>query len=206
MVWSNVLNEEGDTTVDEKLIERGVYAVSEAMPCEPQAIRVPHYFLPGTLERSEREEAAARVLSFSQQFGQWVGVSWRRIGEVVMRDLEAFQRSEKVRKHNFNEQRRAQEEKERYDNLCFWTLGIYWLFADKPAAANLLEVPNEKIPHSGMFMFGPQHILDGFIELAANGMLRKVTEGEGDDANDIFFPTSQLVSRVMERQRVTVSE
>ena len=58
-------------------IKEGLFEVEEQMPCSPEAIAVCHYVLPSTLDGVEPEEAAARIISFSQQLNQWVGVSWR---------------------------------------------------------------------------------------------------------------------------------
>ena len=66
-----------------KKVQEGCFAVEEAMLCNPRDITVRKYFLPATLGRAEAEEAAARVLSFSQQLDQWVGVSWPNIVEVM---------------------------------------------------------------------------------------------------------------------------
>ena len=61
--------------METKEVGKGLFSVEETMPCLPKDISIGHYFLPNTLGRSEREEAAARIISFSHQLDQWVGVS-----------------------------------------------------------------------------------------------------------------------------------
>ncbi len=141
-------------------VQEGLFAVEEHMPCSPSAITVYHYALPSTLERAECEEAAARILTFSQQLDRWVGVSWLRLVEMMQKDLET---------------------------------------------AQMREVPDANVPFSGIFMFGPQHVVDGIHELVEKGMLRRVTEGEGKNALDVFFPTPALVSSIMQKQGVAAS-
>lgn len=50
-----------------KQIESGLFEVEESMPCEPKDIQVQRYVIKSTFDRAEREEAATRILSFSQQ-------------------------------------------------------------------------------------------------------------------------------------------
>ena len=174
------------------------------MPCSPKAIAIYHYALPLTLDRAEREEAAARILSFSQQLDQWVGVSWHRLAEMMQKEYETHRSVEEARSHNFDEQWRVQRAVRRYYILCALTLGIYALFVAKPTA-QMREVPDAKVPFSGIFLFGPQHVVTGIHELIEKGLLRQVTEGEGENALDVFFPTPALVSRIMQKQGVATS-
>jgi len=165
------------------------------MPCSPRAIRVGKYSLIATLEKAEREEAAARILSFSLQLDQWVGVSWHRLVEMMQGDYELCQRAEKAQEHNFNERERIQRAMWKYYILSILTIGIYALFVAKPVA-QMHEIP--EIPFSGIFMFGPQHVFVGVQELVEREMLLQVRDGE----DDVFFPTPALVSRIMQKQSV----
>ena len=82
-------------------VKKGLFSVEEAMPCQPRQIRIGHYFLPSTLGRSEQEEAAARIISFSHQLDQWVGVSWPKIVEMMKADYEKDEVSKaKLDRHN----------------------------------------------------------------------------------------------------------
>ena len=63
-----------------KEIVKGVFQDDGVeFPCRPKDINVGKYFLPNTLETREQEEAAARILSLSQQANCWVGVSCERL-------------------------------------------------------------------------------------------------------------------------------
>lgn len=185
-------------------VQKGLFAVEEQMPCSPKAIIVYHYALPSTLDRAEREEAAARILSFSQQLDQWVGVSWRRLAEMMQKDYETHRSIVEARNHNFDEQLRVQRAGRKHYILCALTLGIYALFVAKPTA-QMREVPYAKLPFSGIFLLGPQNVITGIHELLENGLLRQVTEGEGESAIDVFFPTPALVSRIMQKQGVAAN-
>ena len=120
-----------------------------------------------TLFRShaESEEAAARILHFSQQLDQWVGVSWTCLGQMMKKEYE--------------------EEKQ--------------LFVQKPTK-NGEESLETNLPLSGIFAFGPQYVVSGIHDLVKRGFLRQRTKSEGDNAYDVFFPTPQLVTRIMEMQ------
>ena len=58
------------------------------------------------------------------------------------------------------------------------------------------------MPFSGIYLFGPQHVVVGLQELVERKMLKKVTEGEGGGAVDVLFPTPALISRIMEVQGI----
>ncbi len=65
-----------------------LFLMEEQMPCSPKEIVIRHYVLPSMLENSEQEEAAARLISFSQEFDKWVGVSWRYLAEKIEEDYK----------------------------------------------------------------------------------------------------------------------
>lgn len=187
-----------------KKVNDDCFAVDEQMPCSPRDIRVWHWALPSTLDHTETEEAAARILHFSQKLDQWVGVSLTRLGQMMEEEYEKEKRLRVVRHRN-------QEEKCRYDGamckyrlLSLVTLGLYNLFVQKPTK-HMEELPNVNLPFSGIFAFGPHHVVNGIQDLVKRGFLRQHTEGEGDDAYDVFFPTPHLVSRIMEVQGIAAS-
>jgi hypothetical protein len=185
-------------------VQQGLFAIEERMPCSPEAISVYRYALPSTLDRAEQEEAAARILSFSKQLDRWVGVSWSRLAEMMQKDYKLYQRIEEARRRNSDEQWRFQCAMRRHHILCTLTLGIYTLFVEKPTA-QMCEEPRERVPFSGIFVFGPKHVVVGIHELIERGMLRHVQEGEGESAIDVFFPTPALVSCIMQKQGVVAS-
>lgn len=189
-------------------IQEGLYAVEEKMPCPPNAITLYRYAIPSTLGRAEQEEAAARILSFSQQLNQWVGVSWHRLVEMMSEEYKAYCSIQKAQIHNSDEQCRLNRAVRKYYIVCALTLGIYAFFVAKPEA-QLCKVPEEaQIPLSGIFvfgMFGLNHVMIGINELIEKGFLQRVTEGEGEDAFDVFFPTPSLLSLIMQKQGVVAS-
>lgn len=55
----------------------------------PGKLTFPAFMFPSTLDRAEREEAAARIVSFSQQLDKWVGVTWKQLATMMKNELEA---------------------------------------------------------------------------------------------------------------------
>jgi hypothetical protein len=108
-----------------KQIEEGLFLVEEAMPCFPKDIIVGEYELPDTLGRVEQEEAAARVLHFSQEVDDWVGVSLGRLAEMIIVEHKTFQEILRAQLLNESEERRVRREVRRYYMLCVATLGVY---------------------------------------------------------------------------------
>ncbi len=182
-------------------IRDGLFAVEDVMPCNPCDIRIGRYALPSTLQRAEREEAAARIISFSQKLNTWVGVSSLRINLMMSSELEQYLRW--VNQKELNHEVRLMMR--RHHQLCIITLGIYALFVKKPTVQTQ-EVPKFQIPLSGIFMFGPEHVARGIRELVSNGMLKCVVEGEGDKSYEIFFPTPKIISTIMEKQGVVATQ
>ncbi len=183
-------------------LKKGLFSLEEKMPCSPRKIGIGRYFLPNTLGRMETEEAAARIISFSHQLDQWVGVSWSKIVEMMEEEYKKDAASkEKLDRHN-ERMNLWFRQLHRHFWLCVLTLGIYALFARKPDfSAEKEEEPD--MPFSGIFLFGPDHVATGIHELLKQGMLKKVTEREGDSRFDVLFPTPALISRIMEVQGVT---
>lgn len=178
-------------------IQRGLYEVEETLPCKPGQLRFLRYMLiPSNLGDAEQQEAAARILFFSQQLDRWVGVSWLRIVEMMQED-------EKIHQTAMAELRRLVlrvfRERRIYWILSVLTIGIYALFAKKPAI-NKQEVP--WFPLSGIFVKGPDCVITGLERLSQNGYMRQEEIGKGEETTTIFFPTPKLISHVMEVQKV----
>ena len=182
-------------------VQEGLFAVKEQMPCLPKAIYFRRYELPSTLDESEQEEAAARILFFSQELGQWVGVSWHRLTEMLQKDYETFQTAIKKQVRSLDEQEQIRLAIQRYHIFCIVTFGIYGLFAKKPTIIQEAEVPlDENIPFSGIFLHGSRYVIIGIHRLVKKGLLRHVRKGESESALDVFFPTPALVSCIMKKQ------
>lgn len=185
-------------------IEKGLFVMEEPMPCQPRKIRIGHYFLPATLGRLEQEEAAARIISFSQQIGQWVGVSWPKIVDMMKEDYEKNRVYRETQLDRHNERMEAWFGRlSLHFWLCVLTLGIWALFVRKPERKTDRQEPD--MPFSGIYLFGPQHVVTGIINLIELNMLKKVTKGDGEDTIDVFLPTPTLISKIMEVQGVTVA-
>ena len=178
-------------------IQRGLYEVEETLPCKPRQLKFPRYMLiPSTLGDVEQKEAAARILFFSQQLDRWVGVSWTRIVEMVQEDEKIHQTA---MAELWRIVLRVVRELRIYWILSVLTIGIYALFAKKPAVQPQ-EVP--WFPLSGIFVDGPDYVITGLQRLSQNGYMRQEELGEGEEATTIFFPTPKLISSIMEVQKV----
>ena len=184
-------------------VQEGLFAVEEQMPCSPKDIKVWPYCLPSTLNRAEREEAAARILTFSQKLDQWVGVSWPQLVEMMKHDYELEQKANAIRRHNMEEEWRVANELRRRRTLSIITLGLYALFVEKPSA-QLKEELTEKVPFTIVFLMGPNAVIEGIHELVERGFLQHVQEGDGENKMSIFFPTPSLVNQIMKVQKIAV--
>ncbi|MDD4358332.1 MAG: hypothetical protein PHY30_00780 [Candidatus Pacebacteria bacterium] len=164
----------------------GIHPMGEVFPCTPQDIRIPRYTLLGTLQHAEPEEAAARILTFSQEAGKWVGVSASKLDEMVQADLK----QERDRREKCNEYGRKKRD---YAIKCLFTFGLYAVFVQKPVWKS-----EEPLPFSLVYMMGMNAIVQGIYQLHDKGYLR-LDEG-------ILYPTEDLVRRIMEVQGIPCAE
>lgn len=187
-----------------KQIVDGCFALDEPMPCNPGDIRLWRWVLPSTLDHAEPEEAAARILHFSQQLDQWVGVSFALLVKMMREEFNEANRLQAARRHNREEERRHHEALVKYYLLSVVTLGLYALFVWRPTKC-VEALPDVNLPFSGIFAFGPEFVIRGIRDLVKRDFLRLHTVGKGDNASDVFFPTPQLVTRIMEVQGIAAS-
>lgn len=183
-------------------VKEGLFVVKERMPCSPQDIKIWPYVLLSTLNRPECEEAVARILSFSQELGQWVGVSLAELGRMIEKDYQALRRVEEACRHNFEEVQCIERAWRRRRLFSVLTLGFYALLVSRPTT-EMCEIQDENVPLTGIFLFGPYPVISGIQTLTQMGMLKHVREGEGDNVLDVFFPTPALITRIMKEQGVT---
>lgn len=148
-----------------------IYEMNEKMPCEPSDICIWRWALPSVLGHAESEEAAARIIHFSQQLGRWVGVSWKKLGLMIKEDLRKEKEGEQADK-------RFDEEEEN-------------------SVVETADLPEIEIPLSGIYIYGPKFVAKGIYDLVEKDFLRMSVVGEGDDARDVFYPTPKLVERIM---------
>lgn len=117
----------------------GLYVLTGEMPCAPADLKFMRYMLPRVLvnvvdDAAEAEEAAARIIAFSQDAGRWVGVNFKAIGtqyntdgpevESVAKDLGdatrlVFALGRLVRKQLLREER-IQEEGDGESNIVLF--------------------------------------------------------------------------------------
>ncbi|TSC58812.1 MAG: hypothetical protein Greene041619_358 [Candidatus Peregrinibacteria bacterium Greene0416_19] len=172
--------------------------LAEAMICQPREIPLHfHYLMPNTIGRVEQEEAAARILSFSRDIGEWTGVSWNQLVDQMrgeyeeQRKLDEWNRAFHEMMDNYG--RKVQV----HFRLSVLTLGVYALLVQKPQRPGA-ERPQVHLPFSGIFAFGPGHVVTGIHELLQKEFLQMQTdEVEG---TDIFYPTPKLVHHLLHCQ------
>jgi len=181
-------------------MHEGLFKIEEEMPCLPSEIGIGHYFLPNTLGRAEKEEAAARILYWSKKVGEWVGVSWQKVSEEVIAEYEKNKEINEANSRNMEKIRRYNTKvSDRHRKIC-WTLCLYALFSKKPVRPELEEVPEHDLPFSCIFTHGPQFVPAGINELLDENLIRKEERGEGEDGFTVFFPTPKLISRILQVQ------
>jgi hypothetical protein len=170
------------------------FPITDKMPYEPSALRVPRYMLPSLFGKTEKEEAAARLFTIIHEKGAWTGVAWREIGEQMKAEYDARAEEDKAMQAHYDSLRQFDKAIGWYRVLCVVTLGIYWLLAKKPVVPQQPE--RKPSPFTTIFMMGPRGVMDGFRSLIADGLIRKETVGEGDTAEDVLYPTVQLAERL----------
>jgi len=152
----------------------GLYRINGAeMPCRPQELKICRWAIPGALGDAESEDIAARIISFSFGSGIWVGVTRRRLVQMLTDDLSLALAWEAYK--NALSKRR-------------W----YWPFAG--AAIK----PTAEMPASVVFLpNGTYNLLRAVHLLARRGMLELVT------ANNevIICPKPALVQAIMASQK-----
>ncbi len=183
-----------------KEIARGLYEIEhqEKMPCLPSKIYILRWALPNTLDKSELEEAAARILSFSQKQNQWVGVSWSEIVNQIKTEYEIDIVAKKIRTEN-NIRRQVYEIMiNKYRLFCIITLGLWYFLRNKPEAPLDVRVPN--LPLSIVPIYGLNAITQGIVALLDKKLIR--IESSEDGKEHVLFPTPLLVKRIMAAQKV----
>jgi hypothetical protein len=168
-------------------IQKPRFPIADKMPYEPSALRIPRYALPSLLGKAEKEEAAARLLTLIHEKGVWTGITWRELAEQMKVECDAHAKEDEVMQVYYESLRW-------YRVLCVVSLGLYQLFAKKPTEP---QQP-KRAPHffTIIFLMGPGGVVNGLRGLISDGLIRKETVGEGDEAEDVFYPTVKLVERL----------
>lgn len=170
--------------------KEGIFPMSEKMPCQPRHIVIKDpYMLPVVFDNNlEAEEATARIISFSQQAKEWVGVSWQRLLSIMKTDKEAHKRHREQERQELR--RSLTERKKRW----YHSLGapFCWLYR-RP-----FQSRREKklaLPLSGTYAYGFSFVRRGLRFLISGGWLRAERHG----GNTVYFPTPKLIKRIMRK-------
>jgi len=195
--------------------EMCLFEVEDTMPCAPTDVRIQRYgFSYSPLVRVEREEAAARILSYCQLLNRWVGVSWEQLMDQMQDDIEVFNRMVQARNSEIAALKKARR---KFAILCLLTLGVHALFVKAPVDPFEQGEGASKIavPYTMIYGVGPQAVINGIRELVERDMLKHekvsgklmggfrtgleaviIPEGE----TDVFLPTPRLIEHILKVQ------
>lgn len=143
----------------------------------------------------EPEVHAARLFTLIHEKGTWTGVTWREIMGQIKPEYEARVADDDAVRSYYDQLRKYDKAIGRYRLLCVVTLGIYRAFAKRPVEPTEPQRQSVDI-FTGVFLTGPRFVANGLHGLIADGLIRKETVGEGEDAEDVFYPTVQLAQRL----------
>lgn len=177
------------------------------MPCETNELAILPYLLPARLGRTVREEAAARILIFSQEAGMWVGVSLRalaaRMQDEMDRDREYRRQLVSIREAEEQETRRVAKFTVFYWLGIVLTFGILLFFTKKPVAKTFERPAAPPAPASLVPLIGSIPVMIGMRELVELGLIEhdRRTLDYRSAPEDVVFPTPRLVSIVTGREK-----
>jgi hypothetical protein len=168
------------------------------MPCRPNEIKICPYVLPEMFNKAETEEAAARILAYSQKEDDWVGVSWCKLIEDMREELRF---ANEVTASKNAALQKCQNDLAEYNRLKTMTMGIYSLFAKKPTISDYeeegLDIAISNMPYSLIGVMGIHPVLSGLETLATSRLIRVGLTGI---SKDVYFPSPELVSIIMKKQ------
>lgn len=168
-------------------------------PVNASELRLVKYAAVGTLNRTEKEEAAVRLLMFSQQSGEFVGVPWNVVMLQWINEAKEYAKQDEVYNKRYNqfqsELTEYYKQRKAYIRFAWKTLGISLLFTKHPFMP-MFVAPSQptSVPQSVTLMLGrnPQDLINAFWELINEGLIRK----ENHNEVDYLIPTPALVSRI----------
>lgn len=154
------------------------------MPCRPGDLTIEQWWVPG-LNKAEEVEAAARLLHHSLVYDTWVGVQMTMLVEVIRLEFELKQEKDTI-----------ETEQAKYDLLNACTFGLFGFFRGRP----IDDLP--ELPMSGVLARGIDFLHAGLVGLETKGLVVPLIQGQSliDDGLNIFFPTPELVARVLKAQ------
>ncbi|MFH1354317.1 MAG: hypothetical protein ABIH36_03425 [bacterium] len=173
--------------------DKGIFPVLEKMPCRPRQIKIEPYTLPTVFDCNlEAEEAAARIIFFSQRKNKWVGVSWQHLLAIMKDDIAANNHRFALKQQVKYEERRWDEQQRRwYHSLC----SLFRRLRSWFSPANPKE---PDVPVSGIYSYGLPFMRHGLRFLLNGQWLRQ----EIHRGNTVYFPTAKLIGRVMRKQGI----
>lgn len=170
-------------------------------PYQPQSLNIPKYAFIGTLNKQEKEEAAARLLTICKDAGQWIGVKWKDLAQQMTSEVEMSEKVRNISKENFSLRNQFDTELHKWKRANLLTFGIYSLFVAKPVEPIYQEELEWEIPFSQITtlgVIGLQNVINGLHMLIEEGYVEKKREGDGD----IFSPTIKLLDAVSKFAKV----
>jgi len=159
-------------------MDEGIYPMKEKLPCSPKDIGLLQYALPSTLGNAEAEEVAARILMFSRERGQWVGVSYSKLIQTMKDDLERGRLAQEMWAQEVREYNCARRK-------YIFTLGL----SKKPSPPIKKEMPFSLISVMGLWP-----LKKGLAQLIENEWVN--IDG------DALYPSESLIRRIMEVQHI----
>ncbi len=140
-------------------------------PVNASDLKLVKYVAMGTLGSVEKEEAAVRLILFSQEQGEFVGVPWNEVMLLWAQEAKEFVKNKPLKK----------------TSLQIRIVRKISALFKKP------EVPQQPI-FSPTILVGlnAQNLINAFWELIELGLVRKEKHNEVD----YFFPTPALVAKL----------
>ena len=162
-------------------------------PTLPEDFTVKRYVLPGTVERPEMEEAAARILHPSVLLGQWTGVSMAELYDELDEEKRTLVDNSRRLDADAKTLSRWKWAFTGYVIVAVVTVCIGLFFLRRPIRPASTVVP---LPESGTFgQRGGDYVTDG-LQWLIGARLVATMEGPPvpEGGNDVLlFPTPQLV-------------
>ncbi len=167
------------------------YMMERWMPYRPKEVVMQRYVLPCTLKDEAEEEAAARLISLSQKFGDWVGV---RATYLTIRMYDDQRHYSEWWLAIMREQRRFRRRRLAYGLLCYLTLGAIKLFA-RPEYIPLPRPKNVPLRSLVYDSLGFCQVMEAWDRLEERGL---VNFGHPPKRPDLLvvFPTAKLLRAV----------
>lgn len=175
------------------------------MPCLPSELNFRYYVLPRLFGHMGIEEAAARLVSYSQVTGAWVGVSRDRFVSDIqkeIKDVAQATRDVTVEKCYYDE---VDDGLNCYVRLLAISVGmtLFSVEAPKVQAYNAVFDMGKKpaIQHFSLIhTFGEKLVTDGLQILIDEKLVRV---GKSGPSEGVLFPSPELVNKIMEKYKIS---